>query len=215
MGGREEHTLRFLFTIYENQRWWMGLDWTAALLPAERPSWSVDPHTPVSPPHAFGLPETTVSYLPAAKGAGTGGVKRVKRTARWSWGEGEWRVVVRREKEGGVRREKRVEEGAPDLSTSATTHATPHEGGEERPEQEAAEREEEEEDALGADVVTDADGWVYGDNKWEGGSAKGGLGKVRIFPSLLSFFPPPPAKNHTNIRSPHFRSTRATGAGRA
>jgi hypothetical protein len=32
-----------------------------------------------------------------------------------------------------------------------------------------------EEDGL---VVTDPDGWVYGDNKWEGGSAKGGLGKV-------------------------------------
>lgn len=32
-----------------------------------------------------------------------------------------------------------------------------------------------EEDGL---VVTDPDGWIYGDNKWEGGSAKGGLGKV-------------------------------------
>jgi hypothetical protein len=29
----------YRFTIYENQRWWMGLDWTAALLPQERPSW--------------------------------------------------------------------------------------------------------------------------------------------------------------------------------
>jgi len=27
--------LRFAFTVYENQRWWMGLDWTAALLPGE------------------------------------------------------------------------------------------------------------------------------------------------------------------------------------
>lgn len=29
----------YRFTIFENQRWWMGLDWTAALLPQERPSW--------------------------------------------------------------------------------------------------------------------------------------------------------------------------------
>jgi Integral peroxisomal membrane peroxin len=29
----------YQFSIYENQRWWVGLDWTAALLPQERPSW--------------------------------------------------------------------------------------------------------------------------------------------------------------------------------
>ncbi|KAI1782332.1 hypothetical protein LXA43DRAFT_1145272 [Ganoderma leucocontextum] len=34
-----ETSLRFLFMIYENQQWWMGLNWTAALLPGERPSW--------------------------------------------------------------------------------------------------------------------------------------------------------------------------------
>ena len=43
-------------------------------------------------------------------------------------------------------------------STSATTHATPHEGGEERPEQEAVEWEEEEEEVLGVDVVTHVNG---------------------------------------------------------
>ena len=31
--------VHFLFTIFENQRWWIGLDWTQALLPNERPSW--------------------------------------------------------------------------------------------------------------------------------------------------------------------------------
>ena len=40
-------------------------------------------------------------------------------------------------------------------STSATTHATPHEGGEERPEQEAVEQEEE---VLRAHVMNNADG---------------------------------------------------------
>jgi hypothetical protein len=30
---------------------------------------------------------------------------------------------------------------------------------------------------------TDADGWVYGDNKWESHSGKGGLGKVRVLPT--------------------------------
>jgi len=27
------------------------------------------------------------------------------------------------------------------------------------------------------EIDTDPDGWIYGDNKWEGASAKGGLGK--------------------------------------
>lgn len=34
----------FRFEVHENQRWWMGLDWTSALLPQERPSWFVDLH---------------------------------------------------------------------------------------------------------------------------------------------------------------------------
>ena len=29
---------RFAFTVYENKRWWVGLDWTAALFHGERPS---------------------------------------------------------------------------------------------------------------------------------------------------------------------------------
>lgn len=31
----------FRFEVHENQRWWMGLDWTSALIPQERPSWCV------------------------------------------------------------------------------------------------------------------------------------------------------------------------------
>ncbi len=33
---------------------------------------------------------------------------------------------------------------------------------------------------LDLDVQTDADGWSYGDNKWEGMGPKGGLGKVSM-----------------------------------
>lgn len=31
--------ITFTFTIYQNERWWIGLDWTQALLPSERPAW--------------------------------------------------------------------------------------------------------------------------------------------------------------------------------
>ncbi|KAJ3518135.1 hypothetical protein NLJ89_g69 [Agrocybe chaxingu] len=78
-------SVRFLFTVYENQRWWMGLDWTAALLPGERPSWCSSSQHPVSPPNAFVLPDNTTVYLPDGKGG------RLKRTAFWKWDEPEWR----------------------------------------------------------------------------------------------------------------------------
>lgn len=31
--------ITFTFTIYQNERWWIGLDWTQALIPSERPAW--------------------------------------------------------------------------------------------------------------------------------------------------------------------------------
>ena len=93
-------SLRFLFTIYENQRWWMGLDWTAALLPSERPSWCSRSQLPIPPPNAFALPENTTIYPPDAKG------NKTRRTAVWKWEEPEWRVLVR--KDGSRSEERRV-----------------------------------------------------------------------------------------------------------
>lgn len=63
--------LRFRFTVLENQRWWVGLDWTAALLPQERASWTSTPPAlkPIPPPMAISLPPPTSIYLPLnAKG---------------------------------------------------------------------------------------------------------------------------------------------------
>lgn len=34
-----EAGVQVTFTVFENQRWWVGLDWTHALLPGERASW--------------------------------------------------------------------------------------------------------------------------------------------------------------------------------
>ena len=34
-----EEDVEVQFTVFENQRWWVGLDWTHALLPGERASW--------------------------------------------------------------------------------------------------------------------------------------------------------------------------------
>lgn len=36
---KEGEDVQVQFTVFENQRWWVGLDWTHALLPGERASW--------------------------------------------------------------------------------------------------------------------------------------------------------------------------------
>lgn len=165
---------RFLFTIYENQRWWMALDWTAALLPAERPSWSSAPPAslPVSPPAAFALPEG------------------------WSWEEPEWSVVVKanqdeeaervgrplpsaREEDQGliVKAAGRVRE-THERTLSVDKVDTPKDKPKEK------EKEDDHDEDPQEEPLTDADGWVYGDNKWEARGNKGGMGKVRM-PSLF------------------------------
>ncbi|KAF8170180.1 Peroxin/Dysferlin domain-containing protein, partial [Mycena galopus ATCC 62051] len=177
-------SLRFLFTVYENQRWWMGLDWTAALLPAERPSWCSKAHTAVSPPYAFALPEDTALYHTNPDGKG-----RVKRCAKWSWEEDEWRVMVRRE---GATTLSRVEkplptekEENPGLLMKAASKMRESNGHGHNPTPSVDESEgdkvspdSEEQDE---ELVTDEDGWVYGDNKWEKPSGKGGMGKYTRF----------------------------------
>ncbi|KAJ7497143.1 integral peroxisomal membrane peroxin-domain-containing protein [Mycena latifolia] len=173
-------SLRFLFTVYENQRWWMGLDWTAALLPAERPSWCSKTHNPVAPPNAFVLPDDTTLYLPASDGKG-----RVKRCARWAWEEHEWRVIVRTDAAAALTRVEKPlpsdKDENPGLLLKAavkmresSTHPPP--ADESDADKASAHAEEEEEE-----LVTDEDGWVYGDNKWEKPSAKGGMGKYTRF----------------------------------
>jgi len=157
----------------------MGLDWTAALLPGERPSWCSASQHPLSPPNAFILPENTTVYLPGEKGG------RLKRTATWKWEEPEWRVVVHKEG-GGLSRVERplpsLKEETPNSSrllkaadrlrtssndSSKSTHGSSdvdvssHESNDSREE-----------------PLTDSDGWVYGDNKWEAQSNRGGMGKA-------------------------------------
>lgn len=167
--------IRFLFAIYENQRWWMGLDWTAALLPQERPAWSTASEEPVSPPSAFILPPPTTVYLPHEKG-------RAKHTATWTWEEDEWRVL--RKLEGSST--SRVERPLPSLKEELHSSRLLKAAGKVKDVKDAAkighekkDKEKEEEEHSDSDEpLTDTDGWVYAGNKWEGSSGKGSMGKV-------------------------------------
>ncbi|KZV80509.1 hypothetical protein EXIGLDRAFT_732733 [Exidia glandulosa HHB12029] len=175
--------VRFLFTVYENQRWWVGLDWTAALVPSERPSWCSSNQQPVAPPSVFVLPPMTTVYADDGKGG------RVKRTARWTWEEGEWKVVVRREVNGapevrrvekqplfvqedaqaGSKLAKKLKDAMASPSTSQDLSALGSSDAKEGAESHARVEHEE--------FLTDADGWTYFDNKWESPSNKGAIGK--------------------------------------
>ena len=75
-----------------------------------------------------------------------------------------------------MRRSRRASE---DNATGGNDHS-----GDEMPNHGAADvplAKEEEESG-----VTDAEGWTYGDNKWEGASSKNGIGKVRHTASFTS-----------------------------
>ncbi|KAI6121381.1 integral peroxisomal membrane peroxin-domain-containing protein [Pisolithus sp. B1] len=180
--------VRFLFTVYENQRWWMGLDWTAALLPGERPAWCSAAQVPLPPPAAFSLPPPTVSYVTVGNGEA-----RAKRVATWTWEEPEWRVVIKREGREGVWRVEKSPPRDKDTSEDAAGAAArmlraargrdsgrlagPSNGPES---DKAGEQHVDDPSAIAGaedDSATDPEGWVYADNKWEGLSSRGGIGK--------------------------------------
>ncbi|QIW95074.1 hypothetical protein AMS68_000592 [Peltaster fructicola] len=56
--SKDQEKVRFTFTIYENQRRWLGLGWTSSLMSYERPSWTDSQLNPVAEPDSFVLPET-------------------------------------------------------------------------------------------------------------------------------------------------------------
>lgn len=156
---------------------------------------------------------------PQSKGKGKAKAKsietRVKRVARWTWEEPEWKVIIHKEGHPLSRVERQLPSAEAEntgstgsasrllkaagkmrqASLSASGSANFREGSPERHRDEAGHSMEgsingasggagvKGGDGLG-EVFTDLDGWVYGDNKWEGGSSKGGMGKVR-FSSLF------------------------------
>jgi len=86
---RPESTgVRFTFSIYENQRRWLGIGWTSSMLAYERASWTDEHLNPVPPKEQFELPEVE------------GG------QSRWRWVQGsEWKVE-------GAEKDSKADKGA-------------------------------------------------------------------------------------------------------
>ena len=190
-GVTRHEDVMYQFSIFENQRWWMGLDWTAALLPQERPSWSDEASNPVSPPSSFSLPPARVTLTPAPTSSNPKAYNR--RTIKWQWLDPEWTIAgashttctaahkgscsVTSAKEAAIASAKTLgDQEALDAAKQgylgvALDRIRKARGASLDPEAIAGPPTEDEE----WDV--DIDGWQYGDNAWDKMSNRAGLGR--------------------------------------
>ena len=78
--------MRFAFTLYENQRRWLGIGWTSNLFPTERSPWTDEIGNAVAPAGEFKLPDDQVSFY----GDADDEPMKNKRITRWRWCEPQW-----------------------------------------------------------------------------------------------------------------------------
>lgn len=86
--AKKNADLIFQFVVYENQRWWLGLDWNTNLFPQERPAWSDEYNESVPSTDMFTLPppSTTLTIHPSETS------KYIRRTMSWCWADDTWRI---------------------------------------------------------------------------------------------------------------------------
>lgn len=195
----QKQEIEVRFTIFENQRWWMGLDWTSTLLPHERPNWTDSSHTPVPGPTDFNLPNPTIT---------TSGKK-----ITWKWIDRDW--LISKASPGLLNQKDKSSKPNPlssplRLSMKSILNSSSsndlHHGLMNRSEATqarsgslslghhgASELEKDLKEAvafsgLSSDVMiegedpsvpwdVDTNGWQYGDNHWEKLSRKAGIGR--------------------------------------
>ncbi len=86
--GLDSAGIRFTFTLYENQRRWLGLGWTPSMLTYERAPWTDEHLNPMPSKEEFELPDVDGGH------------------ARWRWVEGsEWQVDTGASEGGKARSE--------------------------------------------------------------------------------------------------------------
>lgn len=96
-GTRSE--MVFQFEVYENQRWWLGVNWTTNMMPSERGPWTDNQLKAIPSKEEFELPEPTIQTAIINKDG-----KQVERTTNkvWSWADGDWWVDMTGEINGKV-----------------------------------------------------------------------------------------------------------------
>ncbi|KAI8645585.1 integral peroxisomal membrane peroxin-domain-containing protein [Parasitella parasitica] len=96
-GTRSE--MMFQFEVYENQRWWLGVNWTTNMMPSERGPWTDNQLKAIPAKEEFELPEPTIKTAIISKEG-----RSVERTINkvWSWADGDWWVDMTGEMTGKI-----------------------------------------------------------------------------------------------------------------
>nr|CAG8557109.1 6334_t:CDS:2 [Entrophospora candida] len=84
-GSKTSTDLIFQFVLYENQRWWLGLDWTTNLFPNERPPWSDEYLEPTDSKNNFQLPAPSTQTIDDKN-------VLIKTTRKWEWLDPDWTI---------------------------------------------------------------------------------------------------------------------------
>ncbi|KAF9205209.1 peroxisome- protein [Haplosporangium sp. Z 27] len=85
----EDHaTMYYKFVLYENQRWWLGLEWTPMMLPNDRAPWTDDHTEPTQSKSAFQLPPPHIAHeaIPGQPN------KVLRKSQEWRWLDQHWRL---------------------------------------------------------------------------------------------------------------------------
>ncbi|KAF7727978.1 peroxisome- protein [Apophysomyces ossiformis] len=98
----KKNEMVFQFEVYENQRWWLGMDWTTNMMPSERGPWTDKQLKAIPSKESFNLPESTqeTTYHPA----GDGWVIERRTSKTWQWADNEWWVDMTGEVQNRVDR---------------------------------------------------------------------------------------------------------------
>ncbi|KAG0302147.1 peroxisome- protein [Dissophora globulifera] len=87
----EDHaTMYYKFVLYENQRWWLGLEWTPMMLPNDRAPWTDDHLEPTQSKSSFQLPPPHVAHEAIAGQPN----KVLRKSQEWRWLDPHWRLKL-------------------------------------------------------------------------------------------------------------------------
>ncbi|KAG0345891.1 peroxisome- protein [Podila humilis] len=87
----EDHaTMYYKFVLYENQRWWLGIEWTPMMLPNDRAPWTDDHLEPTQSKSAFQLPPPHIAHeaIPGQQN------KVLRKSQEWRWLDPHWRLKL-------------------------------------------------------------------------------------------------------------------------
>ncbi|KAI8875648.1 hypothetical protein K501DRAFT_280165 [Backusella circina FSU 941] len=88
-----------IIEVYENQRWWLGLDWTTSLLASERKPWTDNQLQPIESKECYSLPKVSFSVKTSCEKDTV-----IKKTTikSWVWTDHDWWIDMTGELESKV-----------------------------------------------------------------------------------------------------------------